>query len=416
MKIAQVVHNFTGDRRGGTERWAGMLSADLAARHDVEVFTTAESEGPVRVGRTEAGGLPVTVVHRPRVEAATARRRVQAEVTRAYARFLAEGRHDLVHVHHVMDASVEMLGATADARVPWLLQLHDWWYACPRIDLIRKDLSVCETGPRMGFACMRHCAPAGDPREYAVAPEARGARSPRDVLFVYRYARNRRQLARVPRFVAGSNFLRDRWARLGLDPARVEVIPLGLPPAERLPRRAAERPIRFASLGRLSLMKGTDLLLEAFRGIGPDRATLTLHGSIPDPQRRLFEPLLDAAPANVRHAGPYDLDEALSRTDVVVVPSRMLETFSITTHEAFQRGVPVVAARRGALAEYVRHEVDGLLFEGAGELRACLDRLIDEPALADRLSANAPPVPTVAEQAARVESLYGRLRGEPARR
>ena len=122
-------------------------------------------------------------------------------------------------------------GRHGDARVPWLLQLHDWWYACPRIDLIRKDLSVCETGPRLGLRVHAPLPPVGDPREYAVAPETRGKHSPARRPVRYRYARNRRQLARVPRFVAGSNFLRGRWARLGLDPARVEVIPLGLPPA-----------------------------------------------------------------------------------------------------------------------------------------------------------------------------------------
>ena len=108
----------------------------------------------------------------------------------------------------------------------------------------------------------------------------------------------------MPRFIAGSNFLRDRWARLGLDPSRVEVVPLGLPPVGPPARRAAAPPLRFVTLGRLSLLKGTDVVLEAFREIGPDRATLTLHGTIPDDQRPVIEPLLEASGPNVRHAGP----------------------------------------------------------------------------------------------------------------
>jgi len=421
VRIAQVVHNFTGERRGGTERWAEALARELATRHEVEVFSTqinetnlvhGRADERIRVTRMEVHGLPATVVHRPRLPTLERRAAAQRTITRAYEAFLADGRFDVVHVHHVMDASVDMLGATASARVPFVLQLHDWWYACPRVDLIRKDLSICETGPRMGFACIRHCNPFGDTREYAVAPQTRDRRSPADALFVARYVRNRRQLARVPRFIAGSNFLRDRWARLGLDPSRVEVVPLGLPPVDPPARRPAAPPLRFVTLGRLSLLKGTDVVLEAFREIGPDRATLTLHGAIPDDQRPVIEPLLEASGPNVRHAGPYDTDAALAEADALIAASRQLETFSITAHEAFQRHVPVLAARRGgALAEYVRDGVDGVLFDGSHELRAAIGRLVDEPARVDELSRNAPRVATVAEQAARVEDLYGRLPG-----
>ncbi len=412
MRIAQVVHNFTGERRGGTERWAEALSKELAGRHEVRVFTwqTGDAGDTTRVDQREVYGLPVTVVTRPSAPAMGNRLSAQRSVRAPYERFLTEGRFDVVHIHHVMDASVEMLGATASSRVPFVLQLHDWWYACARVDLIRKDLSICETGPRMGFACMRHCSPFGDTREYAVAPETRGRHSPADALYVARYARNRRQLARVPRFIAGSNFLRDRWARLGLDPNRVEVIPLGLPPVNPPARRPAARPLRFVTLGRLSLLKGTDVVLEAFRDVEPADARLTLHGAVPEDQLPLIGPMLADAGPNVRFAGPYDTDAALAEADVLIAASRQLETFSITTHEAFQRRVPVLAARRGgALAEYVHDGHDGLHFDGVAELRAAVDRLVAEPSIVDALSANAPGVATVAEQAAIVEALYVRL-------
>ena len=87
----------------------------------------------------------------------------------------------------------------------------------------------------------------------------------------------------------------------------------------------------------------------------------------------------------------------------------MLETFSITTHEAFQRGVPVVAARRrGARRVRPPRAWTGCCSRGR-RAAGRLERLIEDPPWR-RLSANAPPVPTVAEQAARVESLYARLR------
>src|SRR5262249_30883476 len=66
----------------------------------------------------------------------------------------------------------------------------------------------------------------------------------------------------------------------------------------------------------------------------------------------------------------------------VVAPSRCLETFGFAAAEAMLRGVPVVARRRGGLAEIVEESGGGLLFEDDDELPGLLARLAADPALA----------------------------------
>ena len=63
------------------------------------------------------------------------------------------------------------------------------------------------------------------------------------------------------------------------------------------------------------------------------------------------------------------------------------ETFSLVIREALQAGLPVIAARRGALPEIIEDGRNGLLFEpeDADDLRRCLRRLLDEPGLLARL-------------------------------
>jgi hypothetical protein len=87
------------------------------------------------------------------------------------------------------------------------------------------------------------------------------------------------------------------------------------------------------------------------------------------------------------------------------------ETFSILTREALMAGLPVIAARRGALPEVVRDGENGLLFEpeDAADLQRCLRRVIVEPGLLERLSPRTSAVKSVEEYAGEVESLYHEL-------
>ena len=63
------------------------------------------------------------------------------------------------------------------------------------------------------------------------------------------------------------------------------------------------------------------------------------------------------------------------------------ETFGLVAAEAMSHGVPVVAARIGALKELVEDGVDGLLFERGDprDLAAALRRVWDDPDLCRRM-------------------------------
>jgi hypothetical protein len=101
----------------------------------------------------------------------------------------------------------------------------------------------------------------------------------------------------------------------------------------------------------------------------------------------------------------------LAQHDVLVMPMIWEETFSILTREALSAGLPVIAARRGALPEAVQDGVNGLLFEpeNAADLRRCLLRLIAEPELVRRLGDYETQVKTLDEYAEEIENIYGDL-------
>ena len=63
--------------------------------------------------------------------------------------------------------------------------------------------------------------------------------------------------------------------------------------------------------------------------------------------------------------GAYNVDQLpqrMARVDWCIVPSIWWEAFGLVISEAWMFGRPVIVSNIGAMAERVRHEVDGLHF------------------------------------------------------
>jgi len=119
-------------------------------------------------------------------------------------------------------------------------------------------------------------------------------------------------------------------------------------------------------VGRLTVQKGPDLLLEAVPGIlgfrGDAKIVFVGDG---DMRGRLEQRARELGVAHaVRFLGPMSPDSDLinlyKSTDLVCVPSRN-EPFGIVILEAWAAGKPVVATHNGGPREFVSHTRDGLL-------------------------------------------------------
>jgi glycosyltransferase involved in cell wall biosynthesis len=73
--------------------------------------------------------------------------------------------------------------------------------------------------------------------------------------------------------------------------------------------------------------------------------------------------------------------------DGLVIPSAAQETFSFVAREALLAGVPVIAARAGALTEILFEGINGFLYppEDESALSAIIARIARQPQLLDEL-------------------------------
>jgi glycosyltransferase involved in cell wall biosynthesis len=164
---------------------------------------------------------------------------------------------------------------------------------------------------------------------------------------------------------------------------------------QRLKIPEGERVVLF--FGTLSRYKGTDTLINAFPRIHRETgarlvlAGFPFHGFDLEAHRALTRTL--GIESHVTWSPEYVASEEIEAwmrfASVVVFPYRDIYQ-SGALHVAQTFGVPIVASAVGAMQDVIEHEVSGLLVppENADALADAIIRLLNDPELAARVSAN----------------------------
>lgn len=178
---------------------------------------------------------------------------------------------------------------------------------------------------------------------------------------------------------------------------KIDVIPMGVSitsrPGEAITTMPSTRTILF--IGRLSEIKGLDVLLKAMKGL--DDLCLIVAG---DGERRdELESLARALSVNTRfigRIGAAQREQLLSVCDIVVIPSRVLadgrtEGTPVVCLEAMAAGRVVIASRVGGLAEAIVDGENGLLFEKGDDrmLKEKLSLVLSNDILQQKIAGNA---------------------------
>jgi glycosyltransferase involved in cell wall biosynthesis/GT2 family glycosyltransferase len=417
--VLHVVHGWPPWNHAGTETYARALALDQARHRPVVVYARIADPHRALGEATELmdGGVRVRLV----VNNFTQRNPLSRNALRIgplevdFARLLDEVRPRLVHVHHLAGHGLGLLRVLARRRIPYVYQLQDWWAPCARSNLLPPSRDLC-AGPAPG-KCAR-CLPL-------TRLPAAALWNP--LLYRYRARAARRALGGAAAIVMGSRFVEASHRDLGYLASRapVSVLPygvaLGAGPGAG-PRPTPALPLRFGLIGSIMPHKGIHVAVEAFREIGPERATLDVWGDASILPAYTAE-IVAAGAAAVRFHGPFEearKAEIFGHLDVLLVPSLGLESFGLVVREAMARGVPVVASRRGALREAFEDGVAGALVEpgDARALRAQVERLCARPETVAEWSRRIGSIKGVAEHAAEIEAVYDRVlsgRTGPAR-
>lgn len=322
------------------------------------------------------------------------------------ASLLGEFRPDVIHIHHLVLIGAEFL-TLARRLLPQaaiVMTLHDYYPIC------HHDGLMVRPGDR------QRCSGASPAGCHGCFPEIGSDR------FLLRERFIKTHLAAVDRFVAPSNFLRQRYVDWGLPAEKIEVIANARPPQEPAPHRSGGgRRTSFGYFGNLNPWKGVLPLLKAARLLqssAESEFTLRIHGGAPF-QSEAFTTALDGALAEaggvVTHCGPYRRDEVpalMAEVDWVVMPSIWWENAPLVIQEAFQHRRPLIVSNIGGMAEMVRDEIDGLHVQPGdpAALARAMRRAMAEAGLWQRLVHGIAAPPSLADCAGRHLALFDSLK------
>jgi glycosyltransferase involved in cell wall biosynthesis len=350
--------------------------------------------------------------------------------------WLKQWKPDLVHVTSCLTLSASAIQAVQDSDIPLVVTLTDFWFTCPRVNLLKGDGSLCDN-KASAWDCLK-CKmwdSGVHRRVISILPESvsetilmlasksfhlnrlRGLRG-LALNMEERKAYLSRMLQSADCVTAPSAALAG-IIQLAHPSQAIQVVYSGhdLSWIKSMPVKKHSKVLRIAYIGQLIEMKGVHTLLSAFCSANiASQAALTIFG---DPNKdpvyfRRLEEIADGGNVFVGFKGAFShekLGEILSEIDVLVVPSIWHENNPRVIQEAYASGTPVIAAKVAGISEFVQHEVSGLLFE-RGEIKGLaeqLKRLIEEPRLLERLRAGIPKVRTIDDEVIELEGIYSQL-------
>lgn len=257
---------------------------------------------------------------------------------------IRNARPTVVHTHNTFPlVSPAVYWAAHRAGIPVVQTLHNFRLMCPQAMLLR-DGKVCEEcAGRVPWRAVRYRCYRGSTAQSSVLAT---------MLTLHRAAGT--YANKVTRYIALNDFCRRKFIEGGLPADRIVIkpnfvdVPCTNPPGRR-------RGGLF--VGRLSPEKGTQTLAAAATHL--DHTIVDVIG-IGDEREAL------SSCQNLNLLGwqsGAEILERMRRAAYLVMPSIWYENFPRTLVEAFACGLPVIASRIGALAEIVKDEVTGLLFE-----------------------------------------------------
>lgn len=270
---------------------------------------------------------------------------------------------------------------------------------CPVVKMMHGHFGTCVSGLKsFAFPSLVAC-----PRTFGAGclvrylPRRCGEASPVAMFRRYGWGREQRSLfTRYRSIVVASRYMRDEYVRSGVADEAVHAIALFAPPVAADAAVPRPRPIDVLFLGRLTDLKGPQVLVEAAAGAGR-RLERALHVVFAGegPLRGRVEEL--AAARGVRAEFPGWVDEtARARlfrdAAMLAVPSQWPEPFGLVGLEAASCGTPAIAFDTGGIRDWLTDGVNGRLIPpaaGAGGMGGAVVEILERDALRAQLGAGA---------------------------
>lgn len=458
-RVLLTVHKFFPEHKAGTEVLTLKVAHELIKRsYEVQIVTAnppdqdaRHAEGPESSDYVYEN-IPVHMIGESlRLKDATFDHEFRhPAIAEHFSKVLDKFSPDILHIFHAQNLSSSIIDTAISKDIPVVCSTTDFWFVCPIVQLKKPDGSVCRGPSALAGNCLTCYTPnllppksefleAFSKKYQSIAPALESAPGlvkdfVQDSLYssyiasklpsavsatmrrpaILKEAANKTKAIMVP-----TQLMRDIFVENGIKPELIKHVPFGIDSSPLIPfqKKTIAEHLRIGFIGTLFEHKGPDLLIKAAQSLPSDaKFELQVYGDLnqfPEYGKQL-QSILESNPAHrekIHFAGTFPNDRlgpVLQNMDVLVVPSRWYENTPLVIQSALASKTPLIVTNLGGMAELVRHNFNGLLFElnNVNSLAEQLQRCLDEKDLLQTLADNIAPERTVPEMVDDIEKVY----------
>lgn len=276
---------------------------------------------------------------------------------------------DVAHIHNIYhQISPSILKTLKQFKIPVVMTVHDYKIVCPNYSLYTQG-STCTRckGHKYYNAVLHKCLK----NSYAFSALGAVEMSIHKLMKVYEN--------NIDRFIVPSEFVAQTLIDFGQNPDKITVLPHFINP-DFLGHEVKEPKEQYMLyFGRLNTEKGIDKLLN-FMYIYKPHLPLKVAGSGPLEkwaQAYIKDRGIEDQVELLGHLKTEELIKTIKEASVVLIPSRVWETFGLAALESIALGTPVVAYRSGALPEIITPEVGRVVqFDNEHDMLNAIEEVI----------------------------------------
>ena len=369
LHILKIIHGYPLNYNAGSEVYSQSICNELSKQHKVSVFT--REENPYMPCFTirhqkEKENLDFYFVNNPQGKDGYRHK----EMDENFAQLIKTIKPDIAHIGHVNHLSTGIIDELNKQNIPIVYTLHDFWLMCPRGQFLTRSIGkennfqLCSG--QKDQKCANDCYKvyfSGREELYEIENKSWSN------WINKRMVETKAIVNKVDLFIAPSNYLRDRFVNeFNVPENKIVYLDYGFPTEylTQTEKKKESANFTFGYIGTHIPAKGINQLIEAFSKI-QEPATLKIFGRHNGQSTNALKLLAAKSKNKIEFEGEYVnhnlANDVFSKVDCIVVPSIWAENSPLVIHEAQACKVPVITADYGGMKEYVKHNINGLLFE-----------------------------------------------------
>lgn len=427
IKVLQVVGGFDIDYSGGVTNYVRELSKGLNNIGNI-ISITLDSKRDR--GSTRFEIIPdknkISIYNSPLNSFSLTNIILEVtnkETEEMFKEILRKINPDIVHFHLLLDFSMEFIKIAKDFGCKTIISIHDYWFICPKIQLINSQDGVCtvyEHGEHC-FNCVRESYGKGETglkkhiKKIAKNIISKNKKSH----FLVRSQKAKEVLSQADLVIGVSNFVSELIRNFSKE-SNVKTIHIGTITAEdhfyNLEKnKDISKQVKFAFLGNFNSFKGAGVILEALEKIQNKgiKMSFSLYGRVSGEYRKVV-----MEHSIIKYQGEYNysnLSVIMNEIDVLVVPPIWYDNAPQVVMEALAANVPVIGSRIGGIPDFVKHGVNGFLFEAgnSNELAEIIEYINMNPHILENLRVGKKYVKKLSYHIKEIADIYNSvLKGE----